>query len=190
MTLQSSTIDSHIARWERALSFGAYGYRSNWPSRLFRHEPIENAVSILKHGTLLSRAEAAAQNLIVTDIAPSDIINHNARAHDYARLYFRPRNPTQYHIEGIKKADEIYKGKHAPVIVVFIFKSSEILCRNRVSFSDGNMQSETTTIFSEESAFKRLPFSDIYHEGPFSPESRENIIRRRCAEVLIPKNYL
>lgn len=186
MGLRSVVVQAHIAHWEQQLTSGNRPYRRHWPARLFRHEPLENAVEILKDGMLHSRTDAA--DAIVRDIAPTDIIHRRNIAHGLVRLYFRPKTPTQYRIEGIRKASEIYQGRHAPVLVIFIFEAIDILTRDGVEFSDGNMQSPETITGSTESEFGNIPFDLVYHEGVFDRHSSRGaeIIRRRCAEVLLP----
>lgn len=180
MGLRRSFVRAHIEHWETQLARGNRPYRQNWPSRLFRHEPLENAVEILSSDQLLSRSEAN----IVRDIAPADIINHTDAAHSFVRLYFRPKNPTQYRIEGIRKPNEVYHGRQAPVIILFVFQALDILSADDVQFSDGNMQSTSTNRGSTEEFFRAIPFDEVFHEGVFDPGS--SILRRRCAEVLLP----
>lgn len=101
MGISRPRIDRHIAEW--TAHFGATP-QARWPSRLFRHEALENAVRILQSGQLQSRNDAG--EIIVRDVAPADIIAADVRAHAFARLYFRPKTPTQFHIEGIRKPGE------------------------------------------------------------------------------------
>lgn len=156
-------------------------YRQSWPRHLYRHEPIQNAINILKNGTLLSRNAASQAKLIGLDIAPEEIINTTNAAHDYARLYFRPRNPTQFHIEGIRKAADYYGGKHAGFTVIFMFDAAAVLTRGSTKFSCGNMQSQSTQVFDGDNGFDQLDFDSIYHDVAYpSPD----VIRQRCAEVL------
>lgn len=61
MALTTNFIKAHILKWEAALSSPYRSYRSKWPSRLFHHAPIENAVKILRDGNLRSRDDAANQ---------------------------------------------------------------------------------------------------------------------------------
>lgn len=175
MGVSGEKFQSHVEFWSKKLR----NYRKHWPKRLFRHEPIENAVKILQEGQILSRKDA--KNKIVSDIAPTGIINTNSHAHSSVRLYFRPRNPTQYHIEGIKKQNEYYYGKHGGVIVIFVFKASNILTKSDTRFSDGNMQSDQSKVFQDNQGFDQLDFSKVYHD---SPQNDPEIIRARCAEVL------
>lgn len=61
MALSSDVVRAHIDYWERQLgSTGNRRYRRHWPARLFRHEPLENAIKILQTGILLSRTDAAS----------------------------------------------------------------------------------------------------------------------------------
>lgn len=179
MAVSVNLIDAHIQTWEARL---AHSHRRHWPSRLFRHEVLENAVELLRAGTLLSRRHA--QDVLRRDVAPDDIINANHDAHGYARLYFRPRTPTQYRIEGIRRPEEIWNGKHAPVIYMFVFKSRDLLARPGVHFSRGNMQIPGTEVLDGDENFGSLNFSKIYHEGSYGPDDAD-IKVWRCAEVLV-----
>jgi hypothetical protein len=139
---------------------------------------------------LLSREQAAGRS--PRDIADKTVIAVRVDAHRYARLYFRPKNPTQFHIEGIRKAGEFYRNDadtHAPVLVVMIFKAEDILTSPDVCFSDGNMQSPARTrVLSTDPEFRALPFDRIFHVGPIDRNSAEGaeVNRCRCAEVLVP----
>lgn len=156
-------------------------YRQSWPQHLYRHEPIQNALKILQNGLLLSRNDASKNGLIGLDIAPEEIINTTEAAHDYARLYFRPKNPTQFHIEGIRKPADYYGGKHAGFTVMLMFDAASVLTQSSTQFSCGNMQSYKTTVFDGDCGFDELNFDFIYHD---SAHHDPEITRQRCAEVL------
>jgi hypothetical protein len=131
------------------------------------------------------------QGAIPRDIADKQIITSQIQAHSYARLYFRPKSPTQYHVEGIRKPSECYRNDpdtHAPILVIMVFGAEEILTTPAVCFSDGNMQSNSTNQYSTDGEFQNLPFDKIYHVGPVDPES--DVIRCRCAEVLVPNRLM
>lgn len=179
MPVSDQTLQAHVQTWEARLGSS---HRRHWPSRLFRHEVLENAVELLRAGQLLSRADAEA--VMQRDVAPDEIIGLNHTAHQYARLYFRPRTPTQYRIEGIRKPEEIWNGKHAPVVFMFVFRSVDLLSRDGVHFSKGNMQIPGTSVLDGDAHFQELNFSKIYHEGSYSPEDAD-IKVWRCAEVLV-----
>jgi hypothetical protein len=184
MTISKEILGSHSNKWRNVFSSSNYPFRVYWVDRLFRHEPIENAAEILKSGFLFSRTHSIKNNVIINDIAPQSIISQNRTAHAYARLYFRPLNPTQYWIEGIRA--ESYHQKQAPVLVMFTFKSESILTTPNILFSNANMQSEVSNVFSGDQNFLNLPFNFIYHHGPVS-EDKDAIIKSRCAEVLVPE---
>lgn len=179
MSVSNHIIEEHVQAWEAKLGFG---HRRHWPSRLFRHEVLENAVEVLRSGALFSRVHA--QGAMQRDVAPEDIINLNHLAHEYARLYFRPRTPTQYRIEGIRRPEEIWNGRHAPVMFMFVFQSRLLLSRPTVHFSRGNMQAANAEILDGDEAFRSLTFEKIYHEGAYPPEHAD-IKLWRCAEVLV-----
>jgi len=177
MGISLEKLTAHRAKYEAMLQ----NYRQSWPRFLYRHEPIENALKILSNGSLLSRNFAAKNGLIGLDIAPEEIIQSTDAAHDYARLYFRPRNPTQFHIEGIRKAADYYGGKHAGFTVMFMFDSASVLVRDDTQFSCGNMQSHQTTVHNGDDGFDQLNFDYVYHD---SAHQNQEITRQRCAEVL------
>lgn len=185
MGITQVTAQTHIQTWQTHLANTNRPHRQTWPSRLFRHEPLENAVGMLRSGQLLSRNSAAGQ--IQRDIAPPNIIAHRGFAKDYVRLYFRPKTPTQYHIEGIRKPIDYYQGKHAPILIIFIFQSGNLLVDPDAMFSDGNMQSHNTNWGDDDAFFQSINFNHVYHEGSFNPTipGNRDIIRVRCAEVLM-----
>lgn len=190
MGLPLSNIETHIATWQTALKKTSRPHRSNWPARLFRHEPLENAAAILRQGELRSRA--AAEGEIVLDIAPDEIINLTDAGHQLVRLYFRPRTPTQYRIEGVRKPSEFYKGKHAPTLCMMLFSAKKILSRQDVQFSSGNVQHSSSVIHGNLAGFDEIDFASVYHEGPFntSDPANHDLVRKRCAEVLCPNPLL
>lgn len=186
MGLSPAVLQAHVDHWQQELTRGNRRYRRHWPSRLFRHEAVENAALILRSGQLLSRVDS--EGLRALDIAPAEIIQRRLAAHQYVRLYFRPKSPTQYRIEGVRKRQEIYQGRHAPVLVIFIFKAMDILGEPDVRFSNGNMQSPSTREGSTDRDFQAIPFGFVYHDGAYdrSTDASQEIRRCRCAEVLVP----
>jgi len=159
------------------------GYQQYWFNGLYRHEPIENVIEILKSRKLLSRSDALDQSAIKNDIAPERIISKNLIAHPKVRLYFRPRNPTQYHVEGIRRANDYYYGKHAGLTILLVFDAEKILTSPDATFSGGNLQSLSYRELRGDKEFKQLDFRNIYHDGPHYDH---NITQQKCAEVLVP----
>lgn len=110
-----------------------------------------------------------------------DARNH---AHNRVRLYFRPKTPTQWHIEGIRKAGECNYGEatHAAVLVMFALDAKTILTRPDILFSNQNMQLANTEPGSDEAYFSKIPFLKVFSEGGTGGD--RSITDARCAEVL------
>jgi hypothetical protein len=192
MRLTKKSYDVHVASWQSRLTkSGGRPYRQHWPGRLFHHAPLENAVGILTSGELLSRT--ASTTIRKLDVADPNVISATTVAHDFVRFYFRPRTPTQYHVEGIKKSGDLLRPNvHAPVLVIFVFDALSVLSQSGVRVSDGNMQSSFTSVYDTEEGLYELDFDSIYHDGAFDSQSSagRDIVRARCAEVLAPSPFL
>ncbi|MCC4299581.1 DarT ssDNA thymidine ADP-ribosyltransferase family protein [Aurantimonas coralicida] len=184
MSLSEDFVDAHIATWQANLSKGGYPYRAKWPSRLFHHTPLENAVNILKGNCLRSRSDPA--NNLERDVAAASVNDTRTHAHGYVRFYFRPRTPTQYNIEGVRKTGECRYGDetHAPVLFMLVFKCRGVLTLPGVRFSNQNMQIVATVDGEDEEYFRRIPFEKVFHMGAIGGDY--SIISHRCAEVLAP----
>lgn len=140
MALSDGKIGAHIVAWEAKLRPTLYSHRRHWPSRLFRHEPLENIVKVLGTGQLLSRNDASAAGEIANDIAPEEIIAANPQAYEHVRLYFRPKTPTQYHIEGIREPCDFFMGKHAPVLYMMVFDAAQAPGQLHVHWSQDGLE--------------------------------------------------
>jgi hypothetical protein len=185
MALSTGFLKAHVEQWEEKLARDFLSYRTAWPGRLFHHTPIENAVRILRGGVLLSRVDSATTRVL--DVAVPEIVNSRSDAHKFVRMYFRPRTPTQYRIEGIRKASEYYMGRHAPVLIMLVFDIRAVLSQPGVQFSNGNMQSHFTAVGDSERFFRfSIDWDSVFHSGS-TTDSR--IFARRCAEALIPSPH-
>jgi hypothetical protein len=181
MGLSQDRVDRHIKEWHEKLSRTFMPRRAQWPSRLFHHSPIENAAIILNQGRLLSRNDSANDRKL--DVAGVSIILNRDRAHNFGRLYFRPRTPTQFWIEGIRKAGDYYNQAHAPTLVMLVFDARQILIQENVRFSTGNMQSGSAPDGADDAFFDTIEFEKVFHLGAHQDSS---ITFCRCAEVLVP----
>lgn len=182
MALSAAFVAAHIQRWRANLTSDAYPHRKWWPECLFHHAPLENAVSILTTGVLRSRNDPL--NVIARDVAAREVNQRRGHAHDSVRLYCRPRTPTQFNIEGIRKPGECRHGDEtqAPVLVMFALDAQSVLTLPNVRFSDRNMQAGAAVPGDSEDYFAAIPFAKVFHEGPTGGD--DTIIRHRCAEVL------
>lgn len=186
MGLLEHDIQDHIDEWNGKLqSISSWSYRAKWPKYLFRHEPLENAVQIIQSGQLLARCDS--EKIDHLDIAAPDVVSSRKDAQTFARLYFRPLNPTQYNVEGIRKTEDLYQSNsqiHAPILVMFLFSASSVLSMSETNFSNGNMQGFGSEYGGTLNFFKTIRFDQVFHEGAFSRDEKDVILKARCAEVL------
>lgn len=182
MALSTAFVDTYIAEWQQRLTSSYYPHRKHWPASLFHHAPIENAVAILEDGYLRSRKDTLNQR--PKDIAAPGVIDARDHAHSRVRLYFRPKTPTQWHIEGIRKAGECSYGDptHAAVLVMFALDAKTVLTRPDIMFSSQNMQLANTEPRSDEASFLQIPFLKVFSEGGTGGD--RSYTDARCAEVL------
>ena len=159
-----------------------------WPKYFYHFTDIKNALGILDKGWIYGRQEAVVNNLMKTDNAsPSVISISQNKIQGYARLYFRPRTPTQYNNEGykpehIRNADI---NANCPVPIFFFLDSVTVLNTDGVKFSETSCAGyHDLNLLSGTEAFENLPFSKIYHDGPVSSAEREDIVKHRHAEVV------
>jgi len=160
--------------------------REQWSHSVFRFDDIRNAARILQRGSLLSRAKCDAEGLGYVDAADRQVIAQSPEAHRYARLYFRPRTPTQYWMEGVRRQVDIRHQAHCPVPVFLLFDSRRLLTREEAVFSTQNMARAATETGRTARFFKeRLDFALIYHDGAIrESEDKDQIVACRQAEVL------
>jgi ssDNA thymidine ADP-ribosyltransferase DarT-like protein len=163
-----------------------------WPRLVFHYTDIRNAINILKEGYLYGRRHAEDQHrLQISSGSPSVLASTQDSIKDCVRLYFRPKTPTQYHAEGIQSQSMLSRSKfpdaHCPAPVFFLFNAAHILARNDCRFSDGNLGSPRARLFSTASELEQLPWKDIYHSGYIDYSIKQNIVFRRCAEVIVPR---
>lgn len=91
----------HSKEWSSKLA--PFPVRANWPVHLFHTCQLEVAVEIVKSGEIKCRSNVG--NLIC-DVANQGAVWNNPDAHNYVRLYFRPRNSFHLKTEGVKAAGE------------------------------------------------------------------------------------
>ena len=162
--------------------------RQWWPGCLFHCTDIRNVVSILEQGELASRSQVKSTGLLQIDIASPAIIERtNPKWHDHVRLYFRPKAPTQYNNEGFRPVSKRARNSHCPVPIYLIFDAAAVLSRSDSHFSDGNLSSSLTTVDGDVSFLRQIPFDLVYHSERFDESDRHEIVRRRHAEVLVPR---
>lgn len=125
------------------------------------------------------------------DNACPEIIERTKIEHiEYARLYFRPRTPTQYNNEGMRPKAQRSFNSHCPTPVFFCFDAFEVLTMDDVRVSDGNMGTSHVRHSSTQDFFESIPFEHVFHFGPYDKRDNrlaEAIKFHRHAEVLVPE---
>lgn len=136
---------------------------------------VDNAESIFRHGIL---SHTRVQQLGPRDISLREVNDRRASVpvggrllHDYAPLYFNPKNPM------------LSKRRDLQDEIVILCVDPNLVFIEGVFFADGNAASDTTSFFENPSDLKGLDWRCIrgkywndFHDGK----------RKRCAEVLVP----
>ena len=149
---------------------------------LFNITLIDNIPSIIQYGILCYNEVVSIphQSIALADVQDrreTISIPNGLRLHDYANLYFNPRNPMMY-----KRKDK------ADRICVLAIDATVLNMPNCV-VSDGNAASPITRFFSPIEGLQHLDFSKIYtkywnvQDDALATRSNRRLI---CAEVLIP----
>lgn len=157
--------------------------RKMWPNFVFFFACLPNALEILKQGKLISRSHAT----MVTDTGSEAILSHTSDEwKNCVRLYFRPRTPTQYQVEGFRpKGHWGSLGKHMAVPIFFLFDAKEILTRKTTRFSKGSL-SQKNQVGDDAAFFESIPFQKVYHDSWLPEEQKSEIKFHRHAEIIIP----
>lgn len=159
-----------------------------WPIYLFHFTDIHNAINIIDKEYIYGRKKANEKGLMNIDNASTKVIEiTNEEATKYARLYMRPRTPTQYHNEGYKPAHirESNLDANCPVPIFFLLDSERTLLLDGVKFIEKGLAGnnyDNTKIFSGEENFSKLNFEKIFHDGAFQHGS--DIVKYRHTEVI------
>ncbi len=157
-----------------------------WPRYAFHFTDVRNAVSILNSGCLYSRMQASAKGIMQNDNASRQVIDMTeSQTTAYARFYFRPLTPTQYHNEGYKHRMLRYAGDenaNIPVPIFLLFDLEKLLSMEQTRFSPLSQAGHGSQLYSGIDAFSELPFDKIYSNGAASDDTW----RYRHAEILYP----
>jgi hypothetical protein len=155
----------------RALRDEAWGLRSWWTYFLFHYVSLADLPEVLQRSEL---------------VAPFVIDKRRRSQWDrYVRLYFRPRNPDFFLSEGFipVAADP---ASHIAVPVALLFDMEALLLRPDARFSSGDPRTGAST-YATPAAFAELPFEMIYHDSWVRTHERDEIVRHREAQVLLPE---
>ena len=154
---------------------------------------IDNLGTILEYG-ILSHNEAKAKGLIKNDISMDDVQQRREKrfvcewidennsenkkslfVHDFASFYFQSRNTM------------LYKRHNLQDNLLIILISSEWLNSPNTLYSDGNLGSPKSKLFSGSEQFKFVDWDLLQSDSWNNPDEdiKKEQRRKMCAEVLI-----
>ena len=140
---------------------------------------MTTAVSIVRAGRLESRNNAPG----FIDVANQGALHHFQGSHEFARLYFRPKNMFHLRTEGILcETDRFRLPEHMSIPVMFLFRFVEVITNPNAQFSSGNVQSSQTWL-DGDAAFDALDFNSIYHDAALSADRGPAVRNMRMSEV-------
>ncbi|WP_026660950.1 DarT ssDNA thymidine ADP-ribosyltransferase family protein [Butyrivibrio sp. AC2005] len=162
----------------------AYRY---WPYYLYHFSDIHNIVSILEEGAILSRNATKHRGMMASDNSSEIVIRKTKEeAYDYARLYFRPLTPTQYHNEGYKPAEvrDIEINASCPVPIFLVMDADAILSMENTFFVEQGIAGTGHAKKTGIEEFQNLDFEQIYDNRIYSGDKWKTAKKYRMSEVI------
>jgi len=129
---------------------------------VFHFTHLENAVKIINNRNIFSRNKASEYSF--TNSASNEQINRTRNfVHEYARFYFRPQTPTQWHNEGLGRNKYLDNPK-CPIPIFFKIKVEDILKNNKDKcfVSNGNLSSHWANYGNSYEFLKKIDFINLY----------------------------
>lgn len=136
--------------------------KSEWGGYIYHFTHLENAVSILDRGYLLPRGKLVN----FKDSAGSNLINRTSdEIKDFARFYFRPLTPTQWHNELLGRRDGKIKAI-CPVPIFFCFKIEDVLKTHgaKCGLSNGNLSTDWACYGNSVNFLNYFDFHNVYNK--------------------------
>ena len=175
-----------IEEFAKMLLTGLESQDSQWKGYVYHFTHVENAVSILEEEKLKSRnschqfSDSAGANLIA---------NTREDVKKFARFYFRPKTPTQWHNEGLgKRKGSIYA--LCPVPIFFRFNLKRILetHHSKCAVSNGNLAANSFYYGNSKTFVEQFfDFGNLYSTLP--NVGKETFLRASQQEFIV-HNYL
>ena len=148
---------------------------------LYNIMPIDNISSVMQNGILsYNNAEPFQHRSIAMEgvqaLRDRKRVLNGLLLHDYASLYFNPRNPMMF------KRQAYYRE-----ICVLVVDPS-VLDFDGVVITDGNAANSVSRFFPPAEGLSLINFEKIYdrywnHDDPFVHDEHKRV---ECAEVLVP----
>lgn len=148
------------------------GARFWWPYFLFYFTDMHKLI------------EALTANVLLSPFGQGEDLT--SRWDRQVRLNFRPRTPELFYAEGFRPAQQGASAMYAALPVYLLFDMEAVICHPDSRFSDGDPAKIGKT-YKTPAYFRDLPFEQIYHDSWFMPDERDEILRYREAQVIIPE---
>ena len=158
-----------------------------WPYFFFHYTDVENAVGVLREECIYSRDAAIEKGLMASENASQKVLDATDEdVFRYARLYFRPKTPTQFRNEGYRPAvlRDTNTSASCPVPIFFLMMADKVLREDRVYFVEKGLAGHGHKKTTGEEAFSRLAFSKIYHNKRYDKEKDPYIKDFRQSEIV------
>jgi hypothetical protein len=92
-------------------------------------------------------------------VANQGALWNNPAAHDFVRLYFRPRNSFHLKTEGIKSKTDPYRvDPHMAIPIMFVFDFVSVTTLQNSYFVSGNFASQALSALQGDNNFDTLRF--------------------------------
>ncbi|GAA6618700.1 hypothetical protein NUACC26_045110 [Scytonema sp. NUACC26] len=170
----------------RMLLDGLNCQSSFWKGYIYHFTHIENAVSILQGERLLARNHC--KNF--RDSAGASLITHTSKdVKDFARFYFRPKTPTQWHNESLgKRKGNIYA--LCPVPIFFRLNLERVLETHgsQCGISNGNLAASGSYYGNSVNFLKE--YFDFNHVYSTLQQVGKEIYLRASQQEFIIHHYL
>lgn len=148
---------------------------------LYNIAPIDNVPSIIEHGILSYNSVQQRQHcsIAMNDVQArrtQTVVPNGLPLHDYANVYFNPRNPM------------MYKRRELADTLCVLAVSAEILDLPGAVVSDGNAASNSTRFYQPYDGLQQIDFVKIFAEWWDDADVwvKRNNKRVECAEALVP----
>jgi hypothetical protein len=181
MSITLKRAKRHTEEWLTKLA--PFPVRANWPVHLFHTCQLEVAVEIVKAAQITCRGSVT--NLIC-DVANQGAVWNNPQAHNYVRLYFRPRNSFHLKTEGVKAAGDPYRvDPHMSIPIAFAFDFQKVMCLPHSGFVPGNFAKTGAAPQTGDANFDKMKFDLIYHDSAPTQERMAEVHNWRMSEVVV-----
>jgi hypothetical protein len=151
------------------------------PGKIYHFTHLFNVLEVLKGRKILSRNRALELSKLKFDSA-GEVVGRTAKAHSFARFYYRPLTPTQFYNECLGwdcdmtihqgKKEKSYYSKalslglpKCPIPVFLEFDLKEVLTKmsSLCYYSDGNMQTNWAHVYKVEDTPDNLRMEYLYN---------------------------